>query len=744
MTQSMNRRPREASETMVEVVAFDDPLDEAVDATSLLGGKGANLVEMRRGLGLPVPAGFVVTTEVCRAYLAEGWPAGLDEQLRTHLDRLAEETGLRLGDPESPLLVSVRSGAPVSMPGMMDTVLNVGMTEAVRDAMSSASGDAEFAADTWLRFCRLYSEVVLEVPKTEIDAVASSDGSVDGMLTAAEWVRSIAEQGGGIPSDPFEQVRATVGAVFRSWMSDRAVAFRKREGIADDLGTAVTIQAMVFGNLDADSGTGVVFTRDPATGERAPYGDYLVRAQGEDVVAGTHVVSGLEALRAHLPAAHAELVGVLDTLERHYRDMCDVEFTVSKGQLYILQTRIGRRSPLAAVRMAVEMAEESDFPLTRAEAVARVDSAALRQIATMGRLREGATPLARGLAVSPGVGVGVLACDPDRAADLRARGIDVVLAREETSPSDIHGMVGAAGLVTTLGGVASHAAVVARSWSIPAVTSLEGAEVQAGGVRVGDVFVAEGETVTVDGSTGAFLEGDQREETTGEAPEVGTLREWARELGVEPGTAIDHANEEGHDADVSLLELARAVQLKGLCTPERAASALSTALHRITELLDGNGGFFQETPRGMVLSPDGREWVTEQLAAERDAADQAALNSSYERFMELNHTFKELVSNWQISSMDGHSSEDWQLLVDRVAAIDAGVGPVIEETATHVARLGRYTGRFARALAEMRAGDSSMLASPLKDSYHTVWFEYHEELITAGGRDRAAEEQAEG
>ena len=729
---------------MLQVVAFDDPLDEAVDVTSLLGGKGANLVEMRRGLGLPVPPGFVVTTEVCRAYLTDGWPAGLDEQLRTHLERLGEETGRRLGDPESPLLVSVRSGAPVSMPGMMDTVLNVGMTEAVRDAMASASGDAEFAADTWLRFCRLYSEVVLEIPKGEIEAVASSDGSADGMLTAAEWVRSIAAQGGGIPSDPFEQVRATVAAVFRSWMSDRAVAFRAREGIADDLGTAVTIQAMVFGNLDADSGTGVVFTRDPATGERAPYGDYLARAQGEDVVAGTHAVQGLEALREHLPAAHAELVGVLDTLERHYREMCDVEFTVSKGQLYILQTRIGRRSPLAAVRMAVEMAEEVDFPLSRAEAVARVDSATLRQIATMGRLREDAVPLAWGLAVSPGVGVGVLATDPDRAADLKARGIDVVLAREETSPSDIHGMVGAAGLVTTLGGVASHAAVVARSWSIPAVTSLEGAEVLAGGVRMGGVFVAEGETVTVDGSTGAFLEGDQREEATGEAPEVGTLREWARELGVEPGTAIDHANEEGRDADVSLLELARAVQLKGLCTPERAASALSTALHRITELLDGNGEIFQETPRGMVLSPDGREWVTEQLAAERDAADQAALNASYERFMELNHSFKELVSNWQISSMDGHSSEDWQQLVERVAAIDAGVRPVIEETAAHVARLGRYTDRFTRALAEMRGGDSSMLASPLKDSYHTVWFEYHEELITAGGRDRAAEERAEG
>ncbi|MBT5772919.1 MAG: pyruvate, phosphate dikinase, partial [Dehalococcoidia bacterium] len=722
---------------MSQVVGFDDPLDEGADATSLLGGKGANLVEMRRGLGLPVPPGFIVTTEVCREYLAGGWPEGLDEQLRAHLERLGEETGRRLGDIESPLLVSVRSGAPVSMPGMMDTVLNVGATEAVRDSGAAEVGEPGFAADTWLRFCRLYSEVVLEVPKAEIDVAAASDGSAEGRLRAAERVRGLAENAGGIPSDPFEQVRASVAAVFRSWTSDRAVAFRAREGIADDLGTAVTVQAMVYGNLDEDSGTGVVFTRDPATGERVPYGDYLARAQGEDVVAGTHAVEGLAALQEHLPTAHDELLGVLDRLELHYRDMCDVEFTISQGRLYILQTRIGRRSPLAAVRMAVEMAEEPDFPLSRAEAVGRVDAATLQQLASLGRVREGAESLASGLAVSPGVGVGVLACDADRAADLNARGIDVVLAREETSPSDIHGMVGASGLVTTLGGVASHAAVVARSWSIPAVTSLEGAEVRAGGVQVGDVFVAEGETVTVDGSSGAFFEGDQREDASGESAEVRTLREWARELGVEPGTAIDHANEEGRDADVSLLELARAVQLKGLCTPERAAAALATAEQRIEELVNGNGGLFQETPRGMMLSADGREWVTEQLAAERDAADQAALNASYDRFMELNHRFKELVSNWQISSMDGHSDAEWAELVDGVASIDVDLGPVLTETETHVARLGSYAGRFERALEEMRAGDSSMLASPLKDSYHTVWFEYHEELITAGGTSAA-------
>ena len=716
---------------------------------ALLGGKGANLAEMVN-LGIPVPPGFTVTTEVCAEYQQYGREKikrALKEEVTEGVKHMESVMGTVFGSAENPCLISVRSGARASMPGMMDTVLNVGMTEAVRDGTAAASGDSEFAADTWLRFCRLYSEVVLEVPKAEIDAAAESDSSVQGMLAAAERVRALAQRAGGIPVDPFEQVRATVGAVFRSWMSDRARAFRGREGIAEDLGTAVTVQAMVFGNLDAASGTGVVFTRDPATGERAPYGDYLERAQGEDVVAGTHAVHGLEALRKQLPTAYEELLAVLARLERHYRDMCDVEFTVSKGRLYILQTRIGRRSPLAAVRMAVEMAEDPDFPLTRSEAVARVDAATLQQIASLGRVREGARPLAKGLPVSPGVGVGVLVTDPDRAADLSARGIAVVLARAETSPSDIHGMVGASGLVTTLGGVASHAAVVARSWSIPAVTSLEQAVVLAGGVRVngvrvGDVFVAEGETVTVDGSTGAFYEGDQREETSAVSTAVETLREWARELGIEPGSSVDHAAAEGRDADVSLLELARAVQLKGLCTPERAASALATAEHRIEELVDGNGGFFQTTPRGMMLSAEGREWVAEQLAAERSAADQAALNASYNHFMELNHRFKELVSNWQLMTADEQSDDRWSELVASVATIDAELAPVIEETAIHVARLGSYAGRFRRALAEMRGGDTSMLASPLKDSYHTVWFEYHEELITAGGRDRAAEERA--
>ncbi|MDA0352951.1 MAG: pyruvate, phosphate dikinase [Chloroflexi bacterium] len=702
------------STTVPEAVSFDEPLPAGVDPRMLLGGKGAGLAEMR-ALGLPVPPGFVITTEVCRRYLADGWPASLDAAISHQLTLLEERAGRRFGDSTAPLLVSVRSGAPVSMPGMMDTVLNVGMTAAIRDRLAAESGDRRFADDTWERFRSAYLECV----------VADEDGG------APEP-----------PADPRAQLRGAIEAVFRSWHSDRARVFRKREGISDDLGTAVTVQAMVFGNLDDRSGTGVVFTRDPATGDPRPYGDYLARAQGEDVVAGTHLTSGLDALQAGLPAVYDALLSALARLERHYRDICDVEFTVSAGELYILQTRIGRRSPLAAVRTAVAMAENPAFPLSPSEAVARVDHATMRAVAEAAAVDPNARALTSGLAVSPGVGVGVLCCDPDRAADLANRGIAVVLARAATSPADVHGMVGASAIVTTLGGVASHAAVVARSWAIPAVTSVANTSVLAAGIQVGDVFVAEGEVVTVDGASGALYLGDQRRAGTATVPELDTLRRWAHELGVEPGTRANEASAEGRDAGVTLLELARTVQLKGLCSPERAAQALFTAEQRIAALLEEHRPLFQETPRGMLLSADGRGWLQEELGRERAALDRAALNGSYERFMELNHEFKRVVSEWQIASASGHSDEQWAQLVAEVAAIDLGLTPLAAEVSAQITRLRGYAPRFKAALEALRAGDASMLASPLKDSYHTVWFEFHEELIGASGRDRATEEAA--
>ena len=727
------------------VVAFDEPLAVGGDLSALLGGKGAGLVEMTQKLRLPVPPGFVITTDVCRRYLAAGWPPELDGHIVEHLERLAAATGRRFGDPERPLLVSVRSGAPVSMPGMMDTLLNVGITPQSRDCLSAETGDAGFAADTWLRFCRMYAEIVLGLPRGEVASAASSDGTPEGKLAAAERVERLAAELAhpGIPHEPREQLRQAVEAVFRSWNSDRARVFRAREGLSDDLGTAVTIQAMVFGNLDERSGTGVVFTRDPATGERTVFGDYLPRAQGEDVVAGTHAVSGLEALRGQLPEVHEELLGVLDRLEHHYRDVCDVEVTVSQGTLYVLQTRIGRRSPLAAVRIAVSMAEDPGFPLSKAEAVARINPDLLRQLAGAAHVDARAAPLAVGRPASPGVGVGALCCDPDRAAELSASGGRVVLAREETSPADVHGMVGAAALLTTTGGVASHAAVVARGWGIPAVTGATAVAVSDAGITVGDVFVPEGEVVTVDGSSGALFRGDRRAGEAAEIPEVQTLRQWAAELGIDPGGTAEPFDSGLQAREVALMEVVRTVQLKGLCTPEKAAAALGTSQAGIEAILGSSTTFFKTTPRGQALAPEGRAWLDSALKSEREAADRATMDECYVAFLALNSRFKQLVSEWQIAGAAGGQTEEYTAeMLRTLREINLALAPVLGAASGQVARLAGYRRRFDAALAHLDAGDLSMLASPLKDSYHTVWFEFHEELIALSGRDRLEEERA--
>ncbi|MCZ6545835.1 MAG: pyruvate, phosphate dikinase [Chloroflexi bacterium] len=727
-----------------DLVAFADPLAADLDARAVLGGKGAGLVEMTQTLGLPVPPGFIITTAVSRRYLQSGWPDGLTASITEHLDRLGDQLGRRFGDAAAPLLLSVRSGAPVSMPGMMDTLLNVGLSPAVRERLAQESGDPRFAADTWLRFSRMYAETVLEIDIATIDEVAQSDGSAEGQSAAAQRLTDFAAgQGSPIPDQPLDQLIGAVEAVFRSWNSDRAKVFRQRENIPDDLGTAVTIQAMVFGNLGDRSGTGVVFTRDPAGGDAQPFGDYLARAQGEDVVAGRHDVHGLDALQEQLPDVHTQLLQVLDRLERHYRDMCDVEFTVSDGVLHILQTRVGRRSPLAALRIAVAMAQDPDFPLTQAEAVARIDQDCLRELGAMGRVDPAATPLAQGLAASPGVGVGVLCCDADRAAELGTAGTAFVLARPETSPADVHGMVEACGLVTTRGGVASHAAVVARSWAIPAVTSLSGAVVEAGGLRIGDRFIALGELVTVDGGAGTIYEGDRREEGSPDLWELRTLREWAAELGVEPGqTAQDSESAtQASRAAVTLLELVRTVQLKGLCTPERAAEAMTSELAPLEVLFAQNVALFKETKRGVLLSPEGREWMTEQIDAERAGIDADAIKDAYTRFDALNSHFKELVSDWQRTSAEGHSDDQWSELVASVESLHAGFEPILQDVVALCPRLAPYRARFTDALVALRGGDASMLASPLKDSYHTVWFELHEELIDLCGLKRSQIEE---
>ena len=488
------------------VYAFDaPPPGSAEERTALLGGKGANLVVMANELGLPVPPGFTVTTEACRRYLAGGWPEGLDEELRQNMERLGERVGRRFGDAADPLLVSVRSGAPVSMPGMMDTILDLGLTASTVDGLAAATGSTDFAAD-----CR--------------------------RRLAEGWRAVIGDD--EVPDDPWVQLRAAVEAVFQSWNSDRARAYREREGIADDLGTAVTVQAMVFGNRGADSGTGVLFTRNPSTGENALYGDFLFNAQGEDVVAGTHRTTQLSLLDERLPEVAAELRRYCAVLEHHLADVADVEFTVEEGRLWLLQVRAGKRSPRAALRMAIDMADDAAFPLSREQAVRRVLPLLADPPRTFVFESDPPKPIAVGLPASPGVASGGIALTSESAEAMAGSGQPVILVRAETSPEDVRGMAKSAGVLTARGGLASHAAVVARGWGIPAVVGATDVQPADDHAMVGGRRLAAGDVITIDGSTGNVYLGELagRWEV---APEAATLLGWASELGIDVASTGD-------------------------------------------------------------------------------------------------------------------------------------------------------------------------------------------------------------
>lgn len=489
---------------------------------ALLGGKGANLAEMTR-IGLPVPEGFIVTTEACRAYLAEEQlPDGLMDEVRAHLTELEAAAGKRLGDDADPLLVSVRSGAPFSMPGMMDTVLNLGLHDGAIDGLAKVSGDERFAWDAYRRLIQLYGKIVLGVDGERFDhameeIVEASPAEDEGGLGTAEFKEAverflaIVEQdtGAPFPQDPAAQLEGAIAAVFRSWNGRRARDYRRMEGIPDDLGTAVNIQRMVFGNLGDDSGTGVAFTRDPATGERVPYGDWLVGAQGEDVVAGLRVTEPLASLADHFPQCYADLEATMATLEAHERDMCDIEFTIEHGKLFMLQTRIGKRSAAAALRMAVEMVEEG--LIDTAEAVKRVKPDQLEQL-----LHPQFSPdakfetLTTGLAASPGAATGKVVFTADDAAAWAEAGEDVLLVRNETSPDDLHGMIAAQGILTARGGLVSHAAVVARGMGTPAVCGANELKLDMKNktFTVNGVTVKEGEVISISGNTGKVVVGE--------------------------------------------------------------------------------------------------------------------------------------------------------------------------------------------------------------------------------------------
>ncbi len=520
------------------------------DATmrDLLGGKGAGLAEMLR-LGLRVPPGFTITTDACRAVMSEGKvPASLWDEVEEAVGRLELAAGRTFGSGPVPLLVSVRSGAKFSMPGMMDTVLNLGINDTVVETLAEWSGDRHFAWDAYRRFAQMYGEVVLGVGEHHFQEVlsdlrASRGVADDAHLTAEDLAhatsrfrRIIINAGRELPTDPRHQLHGAIEAVFASWNNKRAREYRRLHAIPDDIGTAVNVQMMVFGDLGATSGTGVCFTRDPSTGEPRPYGDYLAQAQGEDVVAGIRNTTTLDELGQLHPHCHRELLGVMSGLESHFGDMCDIEFTIEQGTLWILQTRAGKRTAPAAVRIAVDMAHEGI--IDRAEAVRRVEPDSLEQLERP-RIADSARSqaLTVGIAASPGAATGRVVFDADRAVEFGKAGEAVILLRPETTPDDIHGMAAAKGILTSHGGKTSHAAVVARGMGKPAVTGAAGMFVDVGSGRasIGQHDFAEGDIITIDGTSGEVFAGAMPLEEPRPIPELETLLAWAddfRRLGV--------------------------------------------------------------------------------------------------------------------------------------------------------------------------------------------------------------------
>ncbi len=527
------------------VYAFDHKYDRPpMELKDLLGGKGANLAEMTSELALPVPPGFTITTDACRAYLdGGGWPDGLDDEIAAHVEGVESAMGRRLGDADDPLLVSVRSGGKFSMPGMMDTVLDLGLNDDSVVGLATQTSNQRFALDSYRRFISLFGRIVLGIDGVRFDDLFDDAKRLAGVAFDHQIPTELLEYlipryhqivldetGEPFPQDPVVQLRMSVEAVFESWNGARAVAYRTREHIPHDLGTAVNVQAMVFGNRDDRSGTGVGFTRDPSSGERAPYGDFLVNAQGEDVVAGIRRTQPLSALADEFPACHTELLGIFDRLERHYRDMLDTEFTIEQGKLWMLQTRVGKRTGRAALRMAVEMTTDPDIMLSHAEAVMRVTPEHLDQLLhpqLKGR-HEGI--IAKGLAASPGAGVGRAYFDADDVVAAVARGEQAVLVRTETSPDDIGGMQAAEAILTSHGGLVSHAAVVARGWGIPAVVGAETLTVERRRFTSGDVVVREGDWLSVDGTTGEVMLGQLELVASVPPPEFVTILGWADDV----------------------------------------------------------------------------------------------------------------------------------------------------------------------------------------------------------------------
>ncbi len=702
---------------MPHVFDFDHRHDlPLADLALVIGGKAANIATMATELGLPVPPAFTITTSACNQYLASGWPDGLDAEIREHMARMESLVGRRFGDAADPLLVSVRSGAPRSMPGMMDTILNLGLNDATEAGLAEASGDPAFAADCHARFRKVYRGIV---------------GVAD------------------VPEDPWTQLRGAVEAVFRSWNSDRARAYRAHEGISDTLGTGVTVQAMVFGNRGLDSGTGVLFTRNPATGENAFYGDVMFDAQGEDVVAGTHRTEPVSCLDERMPEIAAELRRYAETLERQYRDCCDIEFTIEQGRLWMLQVRVGKRTPQAALRMAREMAEDPGFPLNRAEAIGRVAAILANPPTTVTERSEAGPALTTGLPASPGVACGEIQMTPEDAVSAADAGRRVILVRAETSPDDVHGMTRAAGILTSTGGFASHAAVVARGWGIPAVVGASGVVLGEGEVKIGEAMLRVGDTITIDGATGDVFAGAVAG-VTEVVPEAAILFGWARELGipiVEPETqpeVVPSLCAEVITADGVI----RVLVVKGYAGPDAIAAALGGAQDDAAGVLDRlvADGIAEAAAGSFRLTADGKAIGREKIAEDTLSwgADDAL--AALDAFLALDHRMKDTVTAWQMREVEGaqtfndhtDSAYDAEVL-GRLAALHVDASAWLTPLVVGLPRLATYGQRLEQAAAAAATGDGRYVASPRVDSYHGIWFELHEDLILLAGRNRADE-----
>jgi pyruvate,orthophosphate dikinase len=521
---------------------------------NLLGGKGANLAEMSK-LGLPVPPGFTITTEVCTVFYKNKrkYPDDLESQVNDALKALEGRTGKKFGDVRNPLLVSVRSGSRASMPGMMDTVLNLGLNDQTAEGLSKLSGDRRFAYDSYRRFIQMYSNVVLGVSHDEFEHILddykeSRDFNFDTDLGAESWIEVIAlykkavekKAGRPFPQEPKDQLWGAIGAVFASWMNDRAITYRRLNDIPESWGTAVNVQSMVFGNMGESSATGVAFTRDPSTGEKRFYGEYLVNAQGEDVVAGIRTPAPISnsrkadlksedlSLEEAMPEVYAQLIAVAERLEKHYRDMQDIEFTVEQGTLYMLQTRNGKRTAQAALKLAVDMCREG--LITETEAVLRLDPSQLDQLLHPTIAKDAVRDVfVKGLPASPGAAVGQVVFEPAEAVALAAKDVAVILVRIETSPEDIQGMHAARAIVTARGGMTSHAAVVARGMGRPCVCGAGSLQIDTdrGTVRVGGRTLKKGDIITVDGAKGEVLVGSVKMVEPALGGDFGELMGWA-------------------------------------------------------------------------------------------------------------------------------------------------------------------------------------------------------------------------